>query len=35
MNVERNLPVIRERKLAILKGDAELCAQLGIEVPAN
>lgn len=27
MNVERNLPVIRERKLAILKGDPELCAQ--------
>ena len=27
MNVERNLPVVRERKLAILKGDAELCAQ--------
>lgn len=27
MNVERNLPVIRERKLAILKGDSELCAQ--------
>lgn len=27
MNVERNLPVIRERKLAILKGDPELCAE--------
>ncbi len=27
MNVERNLPVIRERKLAILKGDPELSAQ--------
>ncbi len=27
MNVERNLPAVRERKLAILKGDAELCAQ--------
>ena len=27
MNVERNLPVIRERKLAILKGDAALCEQ--------
>ena len=27
MNVERNLPVIRERKLEILRGDAELCAQ--------
>ncbi len=27
MNVERNLPMVRERKLAILKGDAELCAQ--------
>ena len=27
MNVERNLPIIRERKLAILKGDPELCAQ--------
>lgn len=27
MNVERNLPVVRERKLAILKGDSELCAQ--------
>ena len=27
MNVERNLPIIRERKQAILKGDAELCAQ--------
>ena len=27
MNVERNLPVVRERKLAILKGDAELCDQ--------
>ena len=27
MNVERNLPVVRERKLAILKGDPELCAQ--------
>ena len=26
MNVERNLPVVRERKLAILKGDPELCA---------
>ena len=27
MNVERNLPVVRERKLAILKGDAALCEQ--------
>lgn len=27
MNVERNLPVVRERKLAILKGDQELCDQ--------
>ena len=27
MNVKRNLPVIRERKLAILKGDPELSAQ--------
>ena len=27
MNVERNLPLVRERKLAILKGDPELCAQ--------
>ena len=27
MNVERNLPVVRERKLAILKGDPELSAQ--------
>ena len=27
MNVERNLPVVRERKLEILKGDPELCAQ--------
>ena len=27
MSVERNLPVIRERKLSILKGDPELCAQ--------
>ncbi len=27
MNVERNLPVVRERKLAILKGDHELCDQ--------
>ena len=27
MNVERNLPIIRERKLAILKGDAALCEQ--------
>ena len=27
MNVERNLPVIRERKLAILKGDPEKCEQ--------
>lgn len=27
MSVERNLPVVRERKLAILKGDPELCAQ--------
>ena len=27
MNVERNLPVVRERKLAILKGDAALCQQ--------
>lgn len=27
MSVERNLPVIRERKQAILKGDPELCEQ--------
>ena len=27
MSVERNLPIVRERKLAILKGDPELCAQ--------
>ena len=27
MKVEQNLPVVRERKLAILKGDPELCAQ--------
>ncbi len=27
MNVERNMPVVRERKNAILKGDPELCAQ--------
>ena len=27
MKVERNLPVVRERKLAILKGDPELCDQ--------
>ena len=27
MNVERNLPVVRERKLAILKGDEALSAQ--------
>ncbi len=27
MKVERNLPIVRERKLAILKGDAELCEQ--------
>ncbi len=27
MSVERNLPVVRERKLAILKGDPELVAQ--------
>ena len=27
MNVERNLPIIRERKQAILKGDMEKCAQ--------
>ncbi|MBR1560107.1 MAG: methylmalonyl-CoA carboxyltransferase, partial [Clostridia bacterium] len=27
MNVERNLPIVRERKLAILKGDATLCDQ--------
>ena len=27
MNVERNLPVVQERKLEILKGDPELCAQ--------
>ena len=27
MNVESNLPVVRERKLAILKGDATLCEQ--------
>ena len=27
MSVVRNLPIVRERKLAILKGDPELCAQ--------
>ena len=27
MKVEQNLPVVRERKLAILKGDPELCAE--------
>lgn len=27
MNVERNLPVVRERKLSILKGDPQLCDQ--------
>ena len=27
MSVERNLPVVRERKLAILKGDPQLCEQ--------
>ncbi len=27
MSVERNLPIVRERKLAILKGDPELSAQ--------
>ena len=27
MSVERNLPIVRERKLAILKGDPELCAK--------
>ena len=27
MNVERNLPIVRERKNAILKGDPELCAE--------
>ena len=27
MSVERNLPVVRERKLAILKGDPDLCAK--------
>lgn len=27
MNVKRNLPVVFERKLAILKGDPDLCAQ--------
>ena len=27
MSVERNLPIVRERKLAILKGDPELAAQ--------
>ena len=27
MKVEQNLPIVRERKLAILKGDPELCAQ--------
>ncbi len=27
MSVERNLPVVRERKLAILKGDPALCEQ--------
>ena len=27
MSVERNLPIVRERKLAILKGDSELAAQ--------
>ena len=27
MSVERNLPVVRERKLSILKGDPDLCAK--------
>ena len=27
MKVEQNLPIVRERKLAILKGDQELCAE--------
>ena len=27
MKVEQNLPVVRERKLAILKGDPDLCAE--------
>ena len=27
MKVEQNLPIVRERKLAILKGDPDLCAQ--------
>ena len=27
MNVERNLPAVRDRKIEILKGDPELCAQ--------
>ena len=27
MNVERNMPVVRERKNAILKGNPELCAE--------
>lgn len=27
MNVKRNLPIVRERKNAILKGDPELCAE--------
>ena len=27
MKVEQNLPVVRERKLAILKGDDTLCEQ--------
>lgn len=27
MSVERNLSVVRERKLAILKGDPDLCAK--------
>lgn len=27
MSVERNLPIVRERKNAILKGDPELCAE--------
>ena len=27
MKVEQNLPIVRERKLAILKGDPGLCAE--------
>ena len=28
MSVERNLPIVRERRLAILKGDPQLSEQL-------